>query len=120
MAMKDAIMNFELRSLDLDGAASHKADALVVLVTQSHKSGKGVLPELVAAAVKAGDLESKCGKMLALYKVPGVMCSRAVLVACETGTPKQVRQAIVAAVGALKSASLKLSLIHISEPTRPY
>ena len=107
MAMKDAIMNFELRSLDLDGAATHKADALVVLVAQSHKTGMGVLPELVAAALKAGDLETKCGKMLALYKIPGVMCRRIVLVSCEAGTPKQVRQAVVAAVGALKSAGLK-------------
>ncbi len=107
MAMKDAIMNFELRSLDLDAAASHKADALVVLVGQSHKPGKGVLPELVAGALKAGDLEAKCGKMLALYKIPGITCSRVVLVGCEAGTPRQVRQAVVAAVGTLKSTGLK-------------
>ncbi len=111
MAMKDAIMNFELRSLDLDRAAYHKADALVVLVSQSDKPGKGVLPELVADATQAGDLENKAGKMLALYRMPGVASKRVVLVGCEAGTPAQVRQAVAAAVGTLKSEKLKELLV---------
>ena len=55
-------MNFEIQSMDLSGAATHKADALVVLVSQSFKPVKGALSDLIAAALKAGDLESKAGK----------------------------------------------------------
>lgn len=114
MAMKDPIMNFELKSIGLSDAAAFKGDGLVVLVPQSLKPGKGVLAELVAAALKAGDLDTKTGKMLSLYRVPGVTCARVVLVGCEAGTPRQVRQAVAAAVGALKSANLKKLLVCIA------
>ena len=72
-----------------------------------------MLAQLVAAALKAGDLETKAGKMLALYRVAGVACSRVVLVGCEAATPRQVRQAVAGAVGTLKSANVKKLLVCI-------
>ena len=107
MAMKDAIMNFEIESMDLSGAAAYKADALVLLVPQSFKPVNGVLADLIAAALKTGDLETKPGKLLAMYNVDGVACKRVVLAGCEAGTTRQVRQAVAAAVAGLKVATVR-------------
>ena len=69
-------MNFELKSLDLAGAASEKSDALLVLVTTAYKPGRGVLADLIAHAVKAGDLDTKAGKLLHAYRSAGVASPR--------------------------------------------
>jgi leucyl aminopeptidase len=61
----------------------------------------------VASALKAGDLESKPGKLLQMYRSAGIACSRLVLVGCEDGTPRHVRQGVAAAAAAIKSASVK-------------
>jgi len=114
--MKDAIMNFEIQSMDLSGAATHKADALVVLVSQSFKPARGVLSDLIAGALKAGDLEAKAGKLLALYRVAGIASRRVVLVGCEAGTSRQVRQAVGAAVAALKAANVHRLLVCLAAP----
>ena len=116
MAMKDAIMNFEIESMDLSGAAAYKADALVLLVSQSFKPVKGVLADLIAAALKTGDLETKPGKLLAMYNVDGVACKRVVLAGCEAGTTRQVRQAVAAAVAGLKVATVRKVLVCFAAP----
>ena len=103
----NAIMNFELSRLDLAAAATHKADAMLILVSKTFKPGTGVIPALVAAALKAGDLENKAGKLLHLYRASGVSCTRLVLAACEDGSARQVRQAVTAALGAVKSGTVK-------------
>ena len=59
-------MDFELKTLDLDGACADKCDALVVLLPEGFKPGRGELARLAAAALKAGDLEAKPGKQLQL------------------------------------------------------
>ncbi len=112
--MKDAIMNFEVGSMDVSDAATRKGDALVVLVPQGYKPGKGVLPELIGAVLKSGDLETKTGKLLNLYQVLGVACIRLVLVGCDEGKPRQVRQAVAAAVAAVKSANCKKLVVCVS------
>ena len=114
--MKDAIMNFEIESMDLAGAETHKADALVVLVPQSFKPVNGVLSDLIAAALKAGDLEAKAGKLLAMYDVAGITSRRVLLVGCEEGTSRQVRQAVGAAVAALKAANVHRLLVCFAAP----
>ncbi len=116
MAMKNAIMNFEIQAMDLADAVTLKADALVVLVPQTFKPVKGVLSDLVAAALKAGDLEAKAGKMLALYDVAGIASKRVLLVGCEAGTARQVRQAVGTAVAALKVANVHRLLVCLAEP----
>ena len=95
-------MNFELKTLDLAGAAAEHCQALVVLVAPTFKSGKDVLSPLIAHALKAGDLEAKPGGLLHMYRPMGVVASRVVFVSLGDGTPKQVRQAVAAAVGVLK------------------
>ncbi len=98
-------MNFELKSLDLAAAAALPCDALVVLVPAGFKPGKDALSALVAQALKAGDLESKPGKLLPLYRPAQAKCSRVVLVGAGDGSAKQVRQAVTAAVGTLRAGT---------------
>ena len=110
-------MNFELKTLNCAGAATEKCDALVVLVSESFKPGKDVLSTLVAQTRKAGDLETKPGKPLVVYRPTGLACTRAVLVSIGTGSVKDVRKAVAASVAAVKSASTqKLVLCFATLP----
>ncbi|WP_296448838.1 leucyl aminopeptidase [Rhodoferax sp. UBA5149] len=104
-------MNFELKTLDLSAAANEKGDALIVLLSQSFKPGKDVLSALVAHTLKVGDLETKAGKLLVLYRPAGVACSRAVLAGIGEGSAKEVRQALGAAVAAVKAPNVKKLVI---------
>ncbi len=104
--MKDAIMNFELKALDLAQAAAHKGDALVVLVPKGFKAGAGPLAELIACRVSRPatwkpSAASCCRPTRsAAWPAPGWCWS-----GCEEGTPRQVRQAVAAAVAAVKNGS---------------
>ena len=110
-------MNFELKTLNLAGAASEKCDALIVLVSESFKPGKDVLSTLVAQTLKAGDLETKPGKPLLIYRPAGLACVRTVLVNVGTGSAKDVRQSVLAAVAAVKTAGTKkLTLCFATAP----
>ena len=99
-------MNFELKSLDLAGAASEKSDALLVLVTTAYKPGRGVLADLIAHAVKAGDLDTKAGKLLHAYRSAGVASPRVLLAGVGEGTVRQVRQSISVAMAAVKAGNV--------------
>lgn len=112
-------MNFELKSLDLVGASVLAGDALVVLVPAGFKPGKDGLGALIGQAIKAGDLETKAGKLLALYRPAQARAARTVLVGAGDGSPRQVRQAVNAALGALRTgapAVKKLLLVFAQAP----
>jgi leucyl aminopeptidase len=98
-------MNFDLKSLDLAGAAAQACDALVVLLPAGFKPGKDVFSAQIVQALKAGDLETKAGKLLALYRPAGAKCGRALLVGAGDGSPRQVRLAVNAALGALRAGT---------------
>ena len=100
-------MDFELKTFDLSGAANEKCDALIVLLSQSFKPAKDILSVLVAQALKAGDLETKPGKTLAFYRPAGLASSRLVFASVGGGSAREVRQALAAAVPAIKAANLK-------------
>ena len=113
-------MNFELKSLDLAAAAALVSDALVVLVPTGFKPGKEALAALIGQALKAGDLESKPGKLLPLYRPAQAKSTRVLLVGTGDGSAKQVRQAVTAAVGALRAgtpAVKKLALCFATAPS---
>ena len=111
-------MNFELKNFDLSNAASQACDALIVVVLDGAKPEKGILAELVARAIKAGDLQAKPGKMLQAYRPAGFACTRLVLVFAGDGSAKHVRQAICAAVVAVKSPTVKrVALCFTAEAT---
>ena len=100
-------MNFELKNFDLASAASQACDALIVLVLDPLKPEKGILAELVAQAIKAGDLQAKPAKLLQSYRPAGFACTRLVLAHAGDGSPKHVRQAVGAAVSAVKTPAVK-------------
>jgi leucyl aminopeptidase len=113
---KSLIMNFELKTFDLGDAAKEKCDALVVLIGSAFKPGKDALSALTASALKAGDLETKAGKTLVFYRPAGLPCARAVVAGIGEGSAKEVRQALSAAIAAVKTTSLKKLVICFAGP----
>lgn len=99
-------MDFELKTLAVAAAAGEKCDALVVLVTDAFKPATDTIGKLVATALKAGDLETKAGKLLQCYRAEGVAAPRLVLAGAGDGKARQVRAAVKAAVGALRMATV--------------
>jgi len=97
-------MHFELKTLDLHAAATHKTDALIILVSAKDKPTKSVLAQLISDARKSGDLDESPAKLLTVWQPQGVSATRVVLVSCADGTAAQVRKAVTAAVGAVKVA----------------
>ena len=59
-------MNFELKHLDLIGAADEKADVLVLLLPKDFKGGKDDLSTLIATSLKSGDMETSSGNTLSM------------------------------------------------------
>jgi leucyl aminopeptidase len=104
-------MDFELKTLDLAGAAAEKCDALICLVGESFKSGKDPLSTLVAEALAAKDIEAKAGKLLQAYRLPGIAATRVVLAGSGDASGKKVHAAVVAAVAALRSSRAKRLVI---------
>ena len=101
-------MDFDLKTLGRAGAAGEKTDALVVLVGKSAAAtGKDALSQLVAQALKSGDLETKPGNMLQAWRNASVAAARLILVGCGEGTGSQVRTAVQAAVSALRSSKVR-------------
>lgn len=112
-------MNFELKTLGLTGAAVEKCDAMVLLVSDDFKPGKDTLSQLTAQSLKAGDLETKTGKLLSAYRASGLSCTRVVLVGAGDGSAKSVRRAVAAAVGSIKSGPSKsLMVVFPDTPNR--
>jgi leucyl aminopeptidase len=111
-------MNFEIKPLGLVGVASEKCDALIILVSQDFKPAKDDLSQLVAQALKSGDLEAKPGKPLSLYRPVQANAVRVVLAGVGEGSARQVRSAVGAALALVKSASLKKLVISFAAPAR--
>ena len=110
-------MNFELKTLDLAAAGDETCDALIVLLGAAFKPGKDALSTLVTQVQQAGDLETKAGKSLQIYRPAGMACSRLVLVSVGEGSARELRQGVAGAVTAIKGDNLKkLVLCFSSEP----
>jgi len=108
-------MNFELKHLDLIGAADEKADVLVLLLPKDFKGGKDDLSTLIATVLKSGDLETSSGKTLSMYRPLQVAATRLVL-AVTDGSARSTRAAVTAAMAAAKSAQLKKLLVCFAAP----
>ncbi|VTU28358.1 leucyl aminopeptidase [Variovorax sp. PBL-E5] len=100
-------MDFQLKTLSIAQAAAEKTDALIVLVASQAGTSKDALSALIAEARKAGDLPDKAGKLLSLYRPPGIAAPRVLLVSAGDGKPTSVRSAVTAAVNAAKAANPK-------------
>ena len=111
-------MNFELKSLGLVGVSTEKCDALVVLVPQGFKAAKDDLSQVIAQALKSGDLDAKPGKSLSLHRPMQANAVRLVLVSVGESDARQVRTGLVTAMAAVKSTTLKKLVVCFAEPAR--
>ncbi|PIT80800.1 leucyl aminopeptidase [Limnohabitans sp. JirII-31] len=111
-------MNFELKTLDLTAAAVLKTDALIVLVSATFKPGRDTLSQLIVEARKSGDLDASPAKMLSVWRADGVSAGRVLLVSIGEGHARHVRQAVTAAVNALKSIAPKSLAICLEDATQ--
>ncbi len=107
-------MDFELKQLDLAAAAAHKCDALILLVPDGHAVASDEVSALVTKAVKDGDLDTKAGKCLQLYRSSLFMANRVVLVGAGEGAAKQVRAAAQAGLACLKGSPAKRVLVSLA------
>ena len=110
-------MDFELKTLTRSRICSEKCDALVLLVplgTGAFSSNEDALSQLTGVAIESGDFEGKAGKMLAAYRPQGLAATRLVLVGVGDGSQKNIRLAVLAAIGALKNSNAKRVVIDLS------
>ncbi|MFC5523035.1 leucyl aminopeptidase [Polaromonas jejuensis] len=108
-------MDFELKTLTRARLCSEKCDALLVLIPQDlSSSGDDPLSALAALAIKSGDLETKPGKLLGAYRTAGIAATRVLLVGADDGSPKNVRTAVNAALGTLKTSNVRRVVISLS------
>lgn len=107
-------MNFELRALDAAKASRVIADALLILLPEGHGLGNSPLGLLAKKAQRAGDLSLKAGQVLQIYRPEGMSARRVFLCGVGEGTPRQVRQAALAALTALKGVSAAHVVLSLS------
>ena len=107
-------MNFELKTLTRARICSEKSDALLALIPQDLSSDGDPLSTLAALAIKSGDFEAKPGKLLSAYRTPGIAATRVLLVGVGDGSPKNIRTAVNAALGAVKSSNAQRAVLCLS------
>ncbi len=112
------IMNFELKTLDLHAAATHKTDALIILVSAKDKPAKSVLTQLISDARKSRDLDESPAKFLSIWRPQGVTAPRVVLVSSGDGSARVLRQAVAAAVASLKAANPAHITVCLADATQ--
>ena len=117
MRMKTAIMNFELKGLDLAGAAREKVDALLLLVPDGFQGGDDGLSRQLERARAAKDLDPKSAKLLACYGLEGVTARRVTLALVGAMRPREVRAAVTGAMSAWKSGPVrKVGIVFAAQP----
>nr|WP_315465230.1 leucyl aminopeptidase [uncultured Rhodoferax sp.] len=111
-------MNFELKPLNLVALANEKADLLILLVAQDFKAGKDELSALVAQTLKQGDLATKPGTVLSLYRPVQANATKVLLAGIGEGHARQVRSALAACAGALKATNVKKLVVAFAAPAQ--
>jgi len=106
-------MDFELKTLTLDGISSEKCDALIALIPTGFNPGSDPLSVVAAHAIQSGDFEAKAGRLLGAYRVQGVSASRVILVGAGDGSAKSVGTAVTSALGALKGSNAQVALLYL-------
>ena len=110
-------MDFELKTLTRARICTEKCDALVLLVAQDAgelHAGEDPISQLAALAIRSGDFEGKAGKLLAAYRPQGVAATRLVMAGVGDGSPKNIRVAVLAALGSLKNGNAKRVVVDFS------
>ena len=111
-------MNFEFKTGPLASAAAQKCDALLLLVGTAFKPGPDVLSGLVKQLRASGDLDDKPGKLAQMLMPAQLSATRLVVASTGAGSARETRQAVAAAVGAVKSfASVKSVCVCFADST---
>lgn len=104
-------MNFELKPLDQNALSREKCDALLVFLTTSFKPGKDAMSVLITKVIKTGDLTTKAGQMLDIYRPSGLECSRLVLVHVGEGSVAEIKKGVTSAAVLVKTAKPKVLVL---------
>lgn len=107
-------MNFELKALNLSGAAAAKCDLLVLLVPESFKPEQDPLSALVQSASKHGDWSQAADKSLQLYQAAGVQARRVLLLGIGAASVRDIRNAMQSAAACLKADGVKHALVYLA------
>ena len=99
-------MKFEIRQMMLAQSQKAKQDALLVLWPDQTKE-QSPLADWIRQARQSGDFKSAVGSILQSYGMAHVHARHLVVVACGQGQPHEVRKAVRAAWGSLRSANPK-------------
>ncbi|MDB5731589.1 MAG: leucyl aminopeptidase [Variovorax sp.] len=110
-------MDFQLEPLTTAQASNRPADALIVLVAEGPVVATDPISTLIAQARKAGDLPDKPGRLLQMYRPPGIAARMLVLVSSGDGTAARVRSAVLAAIQALKASSPRQIALLFAQKT---
>ncbi|WP_028605243.1 leucyl aminopeptidase [Ottowia thiooxydans] len=103
-------MNFELKTLRLDEAASGKSGALIVLVPDGFTPGEDAISVLIRRATDSGDFKTE-GGLLQAYGAARVTPARLILAGIGNGSPASVRKAALAGMAALKGSDAKEAVL---------
>ena len=108
-------MNFELQACETGEAGQKPGDALLVLVSSRFVAGSDALSGLIGEWLDSGELEAKAGKIIQSHRAPGVGATRLVVVHAGDATGKNVRQAVSAAINAVKAnPQVKAVRLHLA------
>ena len=107
-------MDFELKTMTRSRICVEKCDALIVLVAQDTVKADDALSTLFGQAITDGDFECKPGKLLQAYRSGGIAAKRIILAGVGEPSPKNVRTAVSAAMGALKGSNVQRVLVCMS------
>ena len=112
-------MNFDLQNGGVADCAAQAFDAMILLQSSQVPQLEGPLGALLKELHTAGEPGKKAGKLVQMYR-PAAVASRRLLVA-STGdvSPREVRQAVQAAVNAIKAmpSVKKIALCFSGAPT---
>jgi leucyl aminopeptidase len=109
------MVDFSLKQLDLKAAAQAPADALIVLVPDDFLATRDPLSEWITQARVHAHLNESVGKLVQMWQAAHISAKRLVLVSCGQSQARQVRQAVTAAMGALKGSGAKHIIVSLPQ-----
>ena len=111
-------MDFELKRLRPQEAASAKVDALLALVPSDFRAGDDALSVLIQGALDGEHLKADAGTTLSMYGAPRIAAPRVVLAGIGDGGGKALRKSVAAAMATLKRLLSYVPSNNTEDPPR--
>ncbi|MCB2037125.1 MAG: leucyl aminopeptidase, partial [Ottowia sp.] len=112
-------MDFELKRLRPQEAASAKVDALLALVPSDFRAGEDALSVLIQGALDGEHLKADAGTTLSMYGAPRIAAPRVVLAVIGDGGGKALRKSVAAAMAELRRTPAKTLLVCVAGTGEP-